>query len=122
MVYASVSSLAADNWKQFNRDAEDQATNRRIARGYGLPDENPKFWRAASARPYLDRVTEPIMVHHGLQDDTCPIDWARATVRTLRAADKDVTYLSYRGEGHTFEGQWRRSIERTADFFDQHLD
>jgi dipeptidyl aminopeptidase/acylaminoacyl peptidase len=122
VVYASVSSLAADNWKQFNRDAEDQATNRRIARGYGLPDENPRFWRAASARPYLDRVTEPVMVHHGLQDDTCPVDWARATVRTLRKADKNVTYVSYRGEGHTFEGQWRRSIERTADFFDQHLD
>jgi dipeptidyl aminopeptidase/acylaminoacyl peptidase len=121
VIYASVSSLAADNWKQFSSDAEDQGTNRRIARTYGLPDESPKFWRAASARPYLDRVTEPIMVHHGLQDDTCPIDWSRATVRALRAADKDVTYLSYRGEGHRFEGQWQRSIERTADFFDREL-
>jgi dipeptidyl aminopeptidase/acylaminoacyl peptidase len=121
VIYASVSSLAADNWKQFSSDAEDQETNRRIARTYGLPKESPKFWRAASARPYFDRITEPIMVHHGLQDDTCPIDWSRATVRALRAADKDVTYLSYRGEGHRFEGQWQRSIERTVDFFDREL-
>ena len=77
VIYASVSSLAADNWKQFSSDAEDQRTNRRIARSYGLPEDNPEFWRAASARPYFDRVTEPIMVHHGLQDDTCPIDWSR---------------------------------------------
>ncbi len=121
VIYASVSSLTADNWRTFNRDAEDQRTNRRIARGYGLPQDNPEFWRAASSRPYLDRVTEPIMVHHGLQDDTCPIEWSRRTVRALRKADKDVTYHSYRGEGHTFAGQWGRSIERTADFFDREL-
>ncbi len=57
VIYASVSSLAADNWKQFYRPSEDRSrTNRRMARTYGLPDESPEFWRAASARPYLDRV------------------------------------------------------------------
>jgi dipeptidyl aminopeptidase/acylaminoacyl peptidase len=123
VIYASVSSLAADNWKQFYRPSEDRArTNRRIARTYGLPDESPEFWRAASSRPYLDRVTEPLLVHHGIQDDTCPIRWSEATVKALNAAGKDVTFVKYRGEGHRFERQWRRSIERTADFFDEHLD
>ena len=121
VVYASTSSLVADNWRTFSRDAEDQATNRRIARGYGLPEDNPKFWRAASSRPYFDRITEPIMVHHGLQDDTCPVEWSRRTVRALRKADKEVIYHSYGGEGHTFAGQWGRSIERSADFFDREL-
>jgi uncharacterized protein len=37
-------------------------------------------------------------------------------------AGKDVTFVKYRGEGHTFQGQWQRSIERTVDFFDKHLD
>ena len=121
VIYASVSSLAADNWRTFSSDAEDQRTNRRIARGYGLPKDNPEFWLAASSRPYFDRITEPVMVHHGLQDDTCPVEWSRRTVRALRKADKDVTYHSYRGEGHTFAGQWGRSIERTADFFEREL-
>jgi dipeptidyl aminopeptidase/acylaminoacyl peptidase len=123
VIYASVSSLAGDNWKQFYRPAEDRArTNRRIARTYGLPDESPEFWRAASSRPYFDRVSEPLLVHHGIQDDTCPIRWSEATVKTLEAAGKDVTFVKYRGEGHTFARQWQRSIERTADFFDKHLD
>jgi dipeptidyl aminopeptidase/acylaminoacyl peptidase len=123
VIYASVSSLAADNWKQFYRPSEDRArTNRRMARTYGLPDESPEFWRAASSRPYFDRVTEPLLVHHGIQDDTCPIRWSEATVNALRAAGKDVTFVRYRGEGHTFQGQWQRSIERTADFFDKNLD
>ncbi|HWJ54513.1 MAG TPA: alpha/beta fold hydrolase [Propionibacteriaceae bacterium] len=121
VVYASTSSLAADNWRQFNRDADDQRVNRRIERTYGLPDQSPEFWLNASPRPYLGRVTEPILVHHGLEDDTCPISWSRSTVRALKTARKDVTFLTYRGEGHRFEGQFGRSIARTADFFSEHL-
>jgi dipeptidyl aminopeptidase/acylaminoacyl peptidase len=123
VIYASVSSLAADNWKQFYRPSADRSrTNRRIARTYGLPDDSPEFWRAASPRPYFDRISEPVLVHHGTRDDTCPIRWSEGTVKALRAAGKDVTFVKYRGEGHTFERQWQRSIERTLAFFDKHLD
>jgi dipeptidyl aminopeptidase/acylaminoacyl peptidase len=123
VIYASTSSLAADNWRQFYRPSQDrERVNRRIERTYGLPDQNPKFWRNASPRPYLGRVTEPIMIHHGLEDDTCPISWSRATTRALKRAGKDVTFLTYRGEGHAFVAQFGRSIARTADFFNENLD
>jgi len=123
VVYASTSSLAADNWRQFYRDSADRRqVNRRIDRTYGLPEDSPAFWRAASPRPYFDRVTEPLLVHHGTEDDTCPISWSRATVAALQKEGKDVTLRTYRGEGHTFEGQWQTSIERTTRFFDEHLD
>jgi dipeptidyl aminopeptidase/acylaminoacyl peptidase len=123
VIYASVSSLAADNWKQFSRRSEDRSgINRRMARTYGLPDKSPEFWRAASPRPYFERVTQPLLVHHGIEDDTCPIRWSEATVKALKVEGKDVTFVRYRGEGHTFEGQWQRSIERTVSFFDKHLD
>jgi dipeptidyl aminopeptidase/acylaminoacyl peptidase len=123
VIYASVSSLAADNWKQFYRPSEDRSrTNRRIARTYGLPDDSPEFWRAASPRPYFDRITEPVLVHHGTRDDTCPISWSEATVKALKAAGKDVTFVTYTGEGHTFDRRWQRSIERTVAFFDKHLE
>jgi dipeptidyl aminopeptidase/acylaminoacyl peptidase len=122
VVYASTSSLAADNWRQFSRDSEDQATNRRIARTYGLPDDNPRVWQGASARPYFPRVTEPLLMHHGTEDDSCPIGWARSTERALKAAGKDVTLVTYPGAGHRMEGPaFARSIDRTADFFSQHL-
>jgi dipeptidyl aminopeptidase/acylaminoacyl peptidase len=122
VIYASTSSLAADNWKQFYRPSADRArVNRRIERTYGLPHKSPEFWRAASPRPYFGRVTEPLLVHHGTADDTCPIEWSRDTVAALRKEGKDVELVRYRGEGHTFEGQWRASIRRTVDFFDQHL-
>lgn len=122
VVYASTSSLTADNWKQWYRGSTDRAaTNRKIDQTYGLPADNPTFWRNASARPYFDRVTEPVLVHHGRADDTCTISWSEATVKALKTEGVDVTYRTYRGEGHTFEAQWRTSIERTVDFFDEHL-
>jgi dipeptidyl aminopeptidase/acylaminoacyl peptidase len=122
VVYASTSSLAADNWRQFNRDADDQQVNRRIERTYGLPNQNPGFWRNASARPYFGRVTEPLLMHHGTEDDTCPIGWSRSTTRALTTARKDVTLLTYGGQGHRMEGAaFARSIDRTADFFSENL-
>ncbi len=123
VIYASTSSLAADNWKQFYRGSDDRrSVNRKIEKTYGLPNKNPRFWLAASARPYFDRVTEPLLVHHGTRDDTCPIGWSRATVQALKKEGKDVTLKTYAGEGHTFERQWRTSIKRTVDFFDEHLE
>jgi dipeptidyl aminopeptidase/acylaminoacyl peptidase len=89
-----VSSLAADNWNQFYRP------HRWIARTYGLQDKSLQIWRAASPQRYFDRITEPVLVHHGTQEDTCPIRWSEATVKALWAADKAVTLVKYRGEGH----------------------
>lgn len=123
VVYASTSSLAADNWKTFYRGGGDRAAvNRRMKRTYGLPEDAPKFWRAASPRPYFDRVTEPVQLHHGVDDDTCPIRWSEATHKALRTAGKDAELIRYRGEGHTFYSDWSRSIRRTERFFDKHLD
>ena len=122
VLYATTSSLAAENWRQFNRDGDDEGTNRRIARTYGLPDDNPDFWLAASPRPYLGRITSPVLLHHGTADDTCPPRWARSVTRALKSAGKDVTLRWYQGQGHRMEGAaFARSIDRTADFFAENL-
>jgi dipeptidyl aminopeptidase/acylaminoacyl peptidase len=122
VVYASTSSLAADNWRQFYRGDGDRArVNARMARTYGLPGESPRFWRRASARPYFDRVSAPVLLHHGTLDDTCPVGWSRATVRALRERGKRARLIPYRGEGHTMYAQWQRSMERTAAFLGRHL-
>lgn len=45
VVYASTSSLAADNWKTFNPGGDDRAAvDRRIERTNGVPNEAPEFW------------------------------------------------------------------------------
>ncbi|GAB2591249.1 alpha/beta hydrolase family protein [Microlunatus antarcticus] len=122
-VWASVSSLEADNWERWYADnGERQDTNKKIEKTYGLPDDDPAFWRAASARPFFDRITEPVLVQHGGSDRTCPVRWARSTVDALEDADVDVTSNVYPGADHTFEGAtFSRAMDRTVDFFDDHL-
>ena len=116
VIYASTSALAAQNWKQFYDDSDDRrSVNRKIDRTYGLPKDSPTFWRAASPKAYFDRVADPLLVHHGTADGTCPIAWSTDIVETLEEKGKDVTFYRYKGAGHTFEGAtWQRSIERTS--------
>ena len=68
--------------------------------------DNPRFWREVSPRPYFDRVTEPVLIHHGTADETCPIRWSRATLRAMEAAGVDVRMCTYPGEPHAFVAEW----------------
>ncbi len=122
VIYASVSSNTVQNFDQWTRGqpgAEDLTAE--IVAAYGAPEESPAFWRDVSPVTFFDRVTEPVLIHHGTADDTCPPQWAHDTDAALRAAGKDVTLQLYEGEPHAFEAGWQLSIERTAAFFAQHL-
>lgn len=116
VVYASVSTDAVDNYTRWIRRPGNEALVARIESMHGAPETNPQFWREVSARTYVDRIEDPAMVHHGVQDDTCPIRWARATTRALRQADVALTYHEYPGENHYFLSGWSQSMRRTLAF------
>ena len=122
VVFAPVSSRTEDN---FDRWIRDDPARRELAdaiiRKHGSPERSPGFWRRASPRPYFDRVTEPVLIHHGTSDDTCPPRWSRATLRALRAAGVDARLFTYPGEGHAFLAQWPLSMRRTTAFLDREL-
>ncbi|NHC46251.1 alpha/beta hydrolase family protein [Motilibacter aurantiacus] len=119
VVFASVSSSTIDNFNRWTRDDEQLAGE--ILDRYGTPKESPAFWRGVSPRTYFDRVTEPVLIHHGTSDSTCPIEWSRTTRDALERRDKDVTMYEYQGEEHAFGPQWPTSMRRTVAFFDRHL-
>ena len=87
----------------------------------GLPEQRPDFWRAASARPYLDEITEPVLLVHGRFDDTCPPAWARATQSAMQRAGVDST-LAWYDDGHAFGPAFFAGMDRTIRYFDQQLD
>lgn len=123
VVFAPVSSDTVDNFERWIRP--DPGRNRlanRIIRRYGEPEENPEFWRNASPRTFFDRVSEPVLIHHGTSDDSCPIRWSRRTARALEDAGADVTLRVYRGEEHAFGPQWPTSMRRTTRFLREHLE
>ncbi len=115
VVYASVSSDFVENLRHFtlpNRPEAVQALHGR----FGTPRANPRFYRDLSSRTFFDRVGDPVLIHHGTADETCPFPWARATHRLLTRAGADSTFEVYPGEQHAFVPQWQRSIERTVRF------
>lgn len=122
ITYASVSTDAVDNYDRWIRFADGRRElAAAIEKAHGSPEDDPEFWAGVSARNYFDRITTPVMVHHGIEDATCPIAWSRATVRALRAADVDVTYHEYPGEDHYMYAGWAPSFQRTLDFLEKNL-
>jgi dipeptidyl aminopeptidase/acylaminoacyl peptidase len=119
VVYAPVSSDYVDNFNKWVRRGRPVATD--IMRAYGSPEQNPAFWRNISAVNFFDRIAVPLQIHHGTDDQTCPIAWTYKTVAALNQAGKSVKLETYRGEHHEFIPQWLESIQRTRAFFDAQL-
>ena len=122
VVFAPVSSDTVDNFNRWiRRDPGRSGIAQRIIRRHGSPEDEPEFWRNASPRSYFDRVTEPIMIHHGTSDDSCPIRWTRRTTEALDQAGVDVRLHVYQDEEHAFGPQWPRAMERTTRFLRRQL-
>jgi dipeptidyl aminopeptidase/acylaminoacyl peptidase len=122
VVFAPVSSVTADNFNRWIRnDPGRDGVAQQIIAAYGDPNGGGEFWRNVSPRTFFDQVTEPVLVHHGTSDDSCPIRWSRQTVRAMRAAGVDVDYQVYDGEEHAFGPQWPLSMQRTVRFFERTL-
>lgn len=119
-VFAPVSSRPAENVEHFQRRDGDQIAAE-IDAAHGSPEQDPTFWAEAAPITYVDRVTEPLLIHHGTADDTCPLEWSQVTAAAFEAAEKDVELLTYEGEGHAFGPQWPDSMNATMDFFAAHL-
>ncbi len=114
VLYSPVSSRASDNYRRWV--VPDASLRRRVEGAYGTPESNPRFWRQASSRGYLDRVVVPIQIDHGTADRMCPVRWSEATARALRAAGKDITLDEYPGEDHRFDRSWARFMHRAVTF------
>lgn len=122
VVYAPVSSLAADNFNRWTRaDPGTDAVSDAILATHGAPEDDPGFWERVSPRPYFDRITEPILIQHGTADESCPYEWSEQTLDALRAAGKDAELVTWEGEPHAFEAAWPASMEQTVAFFRAHL-
>ncbi|GAA0624392.1 alpha/beta fold hydrolase [Kribbella sandramycini] len=118
IIFASVSSNTVDNFNRWTRPDRPEAAA--ILRAYGEPARNPAFWRNVSPITFFDRITEPVLIHHGESDSTCPIAWSRTTHTTLQNAGKKSTLHTYPGEEHAFAAAWPTSMARTVTFLKQH--
>ena len=120
VIYASVSSRYLDNLRHFTARSRPEAVGALFDR-FGTPSENPQFYRELSSRTFFERISDPVLIHHGRADETCPFPWATTTQRLLEGAGADSRLEVYKGEHHTFIPQWQASIEETVRFLRRRL-
>ncbi|MFY9588138.1 MAG: alpha/beta fold hydrolase [Actinomycetota bacterium] len=122
VVYAPVSSDVVDNFDRWIRRMGDRRVlAQRIAARFGSPEKNPEFWRNVSPRTFFDRISVPLIMHHGTDDESVPLPWSRETYAALKQAGKDARLYIYEGEHHAFGPQWAESMRRTVRFLDRYL-
>ena len=114
VLYAPTSANYPQNFNKWGRD--NPARSKPIRDFVGLPEDNPEFWKGVSPENYWHKTTAPIMIHHGVEDKSCSISWARSAVKGLKTAQKAVVFFEYPGEGHNLYASWNKSMIRTMNF------
>ena len=76
----------------------------------GDPVKDRERLMKASPYFYLENIRAPVQIIAGEHDPRCPRSESEEAVRKLRELGKQVDYICYEGEGHSF-----RSVERRAD-------
>jgi dipeptidyl aminopeptidase/acylaminoacyl peptidase len=121
VIYSSVSSLFAENVQHFTQSSRPKAAQR-FYDAFGLPELSPEFYAGLSSRTYFNRITEPILLHHGEDDGTCPYRWSVATQEALAKAGVDSRLIAWPGEDHAFYAHWEDSMDRSIAFLRNRLD
>ena len=91
VLYSPVSADYIDNFNRWIvKDRPDIAAD--FMKAHGTPQANPQFWKELSAINYLDRISVPIMINHGTNDQDCPLAWSQRLAAALQAAGKSVEF------------------------------
>ena len=119
VLFAPVSADVRDNFNRWTRTRPEVVKT--IIERYGEPDTNPTFWDNISPINFLDRVSVPVLIHHGTADESCELEWSQRYEQALKKADKNVTLYVYDGEPHEFAVAWSAVMKRSLDFFNTNL-
>jgi dipeptidyl aminopeptidase/acylaminoacyl peptidase len=69
---------------------------------FGNPEENHDLWRERSPFFFLDRIAVPVQIICGAHDPRCPASESTQASEELIAQGKEVDFILYADEGHSF--------------------
>jgi dipeptidyl aminopeptidase/acylaminoacyl peptidase len=123
--YVLYAPVSGDEWDNFERYISRYGINNagtEIPKRYGLPEENPEFWREVSAINYFHLITSPIQIYHGTGDEDVPFSWSEKLSEVLSAVLVDYEFIVYKDAPHEFiPPEWGWMMEDTLEFFNKHL-
>jgi acetyl esterase/lipase len=88
----------------------------------GPVEKNQALAKKASPVTFVSKDASPILIAHGMVDDTVPIKHAEEFYGLLKKAGADATYMPLKDTGHGGGGfDSPESRKAFNDFFDKHL-
>jgi dipeptidyl aminopeptidase/acylaminoacyl peptidase len=87
-----------------------------------LPEEAPDLYARMSPLNYADYVTARTLIIWGDQDETVPRKWPEDLYIALRDAGKEVEFVIYPGQPHSFDAAGNAQyLPQMVEFFNQAL-
>ena len=91
----------------------------------GLPSENPEAYRVSDVTTYAKDLKQPLLIIHGMRDDTVLFKDTLALVQRLILADRPVELAVLPDAPHGWDtkglAQSRYAFSRLVEFFERHL-
>tara|TARA_R110000787_G_scaffold3702_5_gene14357 strand:+ start:44839 stop:47073 length:2235 start_codon:yes stop_codon:yes gene_type:complete len=69
------------------------------------PQDNPDGYEAGSVFPYIDRLTTPLLLMHGMADDNVTFDNTTRLMAALQDKGKLFELMTYPGQRHGIRGE-----------------
>ncbi len=88
---------------------------------YGIPDDNPGFWKSVDPVNYTNEITTPVQIQVGTNDNQVPYDFSSSLNSKLKSENKVVEYFEYPGADHNISQNFSKAMKRTIDFFNRYL-
>ena len=86
--------------------------------------EHPERYIENSPVFYLDKVTTPVLILHGIDDDHVPIGQGRELYANLSQLGKEVVFRQYAHEGHSISNVFEDRVDMIysqINWFDHYL-
>ncbi len=110
--WAGVSDLVSMmKWQRRQADGLDDPTYLYWRKAIGDPDTDAERLQRNSAVTYAKTYGPPVLLLHGLKDDTVPSEQSDEMFHALRNAKKDVRLITQKHEGHP---RWIAEHEQSA--------
>ncbi|MEH6810540.1 MAG: S9 family peptidase [Hyphomonas oceanitis] len=69
------------------------------------PEDNPDGYEASSVFPYVDNLTTPLLLMHGMADDNVTFDNTTRLMAALQERGKPFELMTYPGQRHGIRGE-----------------
>lgn len=110
-------------WTPSERERQaNRPTRQSFIEKYGEPSDNNAFWKSISPNFFLNQISGPLQLHHGMNDETVPFVLSERLYNRLKTAGKEVEFYKYEGGDHNLsEPSFSIAIQRSIEFFDKYL-